>query len=123
MHWMPERIIPKQILSVVIAISCNCKQLDSLRDMIYDTTIYFISILFTSFYTIKILSKNTIFRYTGGNDKSIIYDTIWVYEDYDLQTVDGRSFLNMDHWRSWETYNIIKPFQVAYMMGMTKGFQ
>ena len=87
--------------------------------------------LFTSFptltfYTIKILSKNTIFRYTGGNDrqiKFIIYDTIWVYEDYDLQTVDGRSFLNMDHWSSWETYNIIKPFQVAYMMGMTKGFQ
>ena len=40
---MPERIIPKQILSVVIAISCNCKQLESLIDMIYDTSIYFIS--------------------------------------------------------------------------------
>ena len=40
---MPKRIIPKQILSVVIAISCNCKQLESLRDMIYDTTIYLIS--------------------------------------------------------------------------------
>ena len=40
---MPKRIIPKQILSVVIAISCNCKQLESLIDMIYDTSIYFIS--------------------------------------------------------------------------------
>ena len=56
-------------------------------------------------------------------NKFSILDTIWVYKDYDLQTVDGRPFLNLDHWRSWETYNIIKPFQVAYMMGMTKGFQ
>ena len=63
----------------------------------------------------KYYPKNTIFRYTGGNDierqiKFIIHDTIWVYEDYDLQTVDGRPFLNLDPWRSWETYNIIKPF-------------
>ena len=74
---MPERIIPKQILSVVIAISCNCKQLESLRDMIYDTTIYFISILFTSFYTIKILSKKRhITRPIERQIKSIIHDTI-----------------------------------------------
>ena len=122
MHSMPERIIPKQILSVVIAISCNCKQLESLIDMIYDTSIYFISNSYI-FYQQNTTQNTPYLDILEGAINLSFIDTIWVYENYDLQTVDGRIFLNLDDWRSWETYNIIKPFQVAYMMGMTKGFQ
>ena len=93
--------------------------------MIYDTTIYFISNSYILYHqnTIQKTPYLDVPRPIETQIKLIIHDTIWVYEDYDLQTVDGRSFLNMDQWRSWETYNIIKTFQVAYMMGMTKGFQ